>query len=77
MIAKDEHPVSTLPPVPLMLGVAAAAANRPSELRIPPSCETREMNNRYGNVIRVSSTVRSNFTSIGRALKSTKKKGLH
>jgi two-component system cell cycle sensor histidine kinase/response regulator CckA len=26
MIAKDEHPVSTLPPVPLMLGVAAAAA---------------------------------------------------
>jgi len=44
------------------MGVAAAAANLPSEFSNPDMSETRDINNRYGKVIRDNKTARSNFS---------------
>ena len=44
------------------IGVAAAAANLPNEFNTPDINETKEINNKYGNVILVKSIARLNFS---------------
>ena len=46
------------------IGAAAGAAKRPSALSMPIDHATSETKIKYGNMIRVSSTVSSNFSGL-------------